>query len=169
MLRRYSVLFWEYVNLKAYASLNNYNIQNTVNIFKMGADCSSCSVNDLFNPDHYVQLPNVTREDVLQLRSAFLFFEPWGGHIHLDRLPPNHNNDLLKSFFKGYREVSFDDFYRVMKPKLVERKAKLQEESIDFENAMVNVGCFFWPTKEGEDLDVSGSDTFLSLLRSKSN
>ena len=115
----------------------------------MGADCSNCSHNDLFSPEHYIELPHVLREDIMQLRSAFLYFEPWAGLIHPARLTPSHHNDLLKSTFKGYNEISFDDFYRVMKPKIIDRKLKAIEESIDFESNMVNVGCFFWPSKDG--------------------
>ena len=52
-----------------------------------------------------------------------------------------------------------------MKPKIIERKLKAIEESIDFENNMVNVGCFFWPSKDGVDLELSRSESVLSLLQ----
>lgn len=53
-----------------------------------------------------------------------------------------------------------------MKPKIIERKTSSTEESIDFENNMINVGCFFWPSKEASDLDLNiSSQSVLSLLQ----
>jgi len=53
----------------------------------MGADLSSCSRFDTFNPDNYVSFPTVTREDVLRLHAMFEYFHPENGIVDLFELP----------------------------------------------------------------------------------
>jgi hypothetical protein len=85
----------------------------------MGAKCSTCSKFDTFNPEHYIQLPTVNRELVLQLHAAFEYFEPVDGLVSLKDLPESRHTSKLKEIFKSYDVISFDDFYNVMKDKFL--------------------------------------------------
>jgi hypothetical protein len=106
----------------------------------------------------------------MAMKSAFDYFEPSDGLIRLETLPQNHYTVYLRKIFSEYDEISFDDFYRVMKPKLISKKVNASFDSVEFENTMTSVACFFWPSREQEDVNISSSqDALLDLFGSKAS
>jgi hypothetical protein len=116
----------------------------------MGNDCSTCSKYDTFNPEHYIKLPAVNRELVLQIHAAFDYFEPVDGVIVMKKLPESRHSSKLMEIFRNYDVVAFDDFYTVMKEKFLKRAEDFDHKAIDFEETAAAVSCLFWPWRDEE-------------------
>jgi len=120
---------------------------------KMGQmNCSHCSEgdNDPFDASPYVDLPYLTREDVLQLKTAFDFLCPQHGIVSISKAKtrgsvPSFLRAVLTEAEKEGSEITFDDLYRLMKGKIVERKRNGREPLADLEGGSMNASCLLCP------------------------
>ncbi len=113
-----------------------------------GTSCSQCAPdnNEVFDPSPYVDVPSVTREDVMQLRVAFDYLSPKNGHVNMRKA---HFRDVDSAYMRDLlREVetsdmTFDDLYRLMKRRIVEAKRSSGQPIM--ESSAVNASCFICP------------------------
>lgn len=120
--------------------------------------CSHCSEgeNDPFDPAPYVDLPYLTREDVLQLKTAFDFLCPQHGLVSISKAKtrssvPYFLRNVLREAEKEGSVMTFDDLYRLMKGKIVERKRSGREPLADFEGGSMNASCLLCPYAQREE------------------
>lgn len=114
--------------------------------------CSHCSEgdNDPFDASPYVDLPYLTREDVLQLKAAFDFLCPQHGLVVIAKAKtrsslPSFLRTVLTEAEKEGSEMTFDDLYRLMKGKIVERKRSGREPLAEQEGGSMNASCLLCP------------------------
>lgn len=115
------------------------------------SSCSQCSPEsaEAFDPLPYVDAPNVTREDVLQLKVAFDYLSPKNGSVNIPKARTRESEsqylrEVLKEVEKEASEMTFDDLYRLMKRRIIETKKRSGGQPI-MESSSVNASCIICP------------------------
>ena len=86
--------------------------------------CSCTNAQSAFECSEYVDLPLITGEDVYHLKACFDYLQPINGivtrkSIGQHRLrAPAYMQELISSLELHDSDITFDDFYKIMKPKL---------------------------------------------------
>lgn len=121
-------------------------------------NCSNCSEGEreLFDPAPYVDLPYITREDVYQLKAAFDFLNPQHGLVCIRRAKnrssiPSVLRSVLVEAENEAPEMTYDDLYRLIKGKIVERKRTGREPLMDADGGSMNASCLICPYVMRED------------------
>ena len=110
------------------------------------AQCVEVEEAEKFDPSQYVDLPGVTREDVLQLKVAFDYLSPRNGlvNIHRARLKDPNSPFLQTLLCQAAQDspyLTFDDLYRLTKGKISDWKRR----ETQVEGGSMNSGCLFCP------------------------
>lgn len=114
--------------------------------------CSCTRSTVTLDEDQYIDLPLITHEDVRQIRTCFEYFEPHNGTVNSNNIRrlkpscPSYMQDLLSSLEHTASTISFDDFYSLMKPKVIELKS-LSHDSVELDDTAARVFCFLFPFK----------------------
>jgi hypothetical protein len=102
--------------------------------------------------EKYVNLPFMTKEDVYQIKNCFEYLNPKGGVVELDRLDrdledfPEYMQDIIQDMKALNTQVTFNDFFNIMKPRIIAMK-NLPDDSIIMENTSTSVFCVICPYK----------------------
>jgi hypothetical protein len=122
-------------------------------------NCSGCNYacsdeyRGFFDPEPYIDLPYITSEDVMYIRTCFDYLGPEDESVALSPLREHVRNlpiyvqDLLETFI-GETHISFSQFYQVMRPRVIEMKRVSGEYQT--ERTEVDVSCLLWPLRHGE-------------------
>lgn len=102
--------------------------------------------------EKYIQHPFVTREDVYQIRNCFEYLHPVNGVVDVSRIDeeletlPHYMQEIIDEIKAMNHRVDFDDFFKLMKPRLVALK-NLPDDSVVMENTSASVFCVLCPYK----------------------
>ena len=121
-----------------------------------GRDTLSCSCGDevtAFEFSEFVDMPYITAEDVHHIKACFDYLKPVNGVVskssiqsHLSSTP-EFAQDLVRVLEEHEADLSFSDFFAIMKPKLIKLK-NLREGTVDSENTSASVFCLLFPYKK---------------------
>jgi uncharacterized protein (DUF2344 family) len=115
------------------------------------ASCDCAAEDQRPHLESYIDLPSVTREDVDQIWKCFEYLNPKNGKLGRQSLldsqktSPGYMNELLSNMLSLDSDVSFDEFFNIMKPRITALKKK--NESVLLENNTTNVSCIICPYK----------------------
>lgn len=102
-----------------------------------------------FDVEEYVDQPHITKEDAFQIKNCFDYLEPEHGVVLIknikekNRNSPEYVREFLDSIVEMDRNLTFDEFYRFMKPKAIAMKTFGQ--TVKLEKNSTSVSCFIWP------------------------
>ena len=91
--------------------------------------CSNCSDQEApFDINRYVDHPLITVEDVYQIKNCFDYLGPVNGYVCLEEIgglrksAPSYLKELVKTLEEAKQDLDFDEFYKIMKPKVISLK-----------------------------------------------
>lgn len=119
----------------------------------MGQANSGCGCSNEEYKEHlenYVDLPLLTKEDVQQIWKCFEYLDPKNGVVgHKGLLQarataPAYMNEIVETMLSSQSDVTFDEFFRIMRPKLLDLKRQ-GSDSVLMESNSTNVSCLICP------------------------
>ena len=114
-----------------------------------GCDCSNEDFK--YNLDSYIDTPSITKEDVSQIWKCFEYLKPTNGVVKYNKLlrskdsAPVYMNEIIDTMLSSHSDVSFDDFFFIMKPKVLSVKSK--NNGVLLESNSTSVSCILCPYK----------------------
>ena len=101
--------------------------------------------------EKYVHLPFMTIEDVYQIKNCFEYLNPKNGIVELSKLNddldiPLYMQDIIQDMKATNSDISFNDFFKIMKPRVLAMKS-LPDDSVIMENTATSVFCVICPYK----------------------
>lgn len=102
--------------------------------------------------EKYVQHPDVTREDVHQVRNCFEYLGPVNGLVDVNKINeeiesfPHYMQEIVDELKALDHQIDFDEFFNLMKPRLAALK-RLPDDSVVMENTSASVFCVLCPYK----------------------
>lgn len=124
----------------------------------MGNSNNSC---DCVSEDHkvhldtYVDMPNVTKEDVNQIWKCFEYLNPRNGVVDVNSLQeskdacPVYMQPIIREILEYGSDVNFDQFFMIMKPKLLSLKVQ-NKNLVLMESHSTSVSCLICPYKTSQ-------------------
>lgn len=129
----------------------------------MGNSNNSC---DFANDDQkvhldvYVDMPSVTKEDVNQIWKCFEYLNPKNGIVDVYSLQASRDNcpvymePIIKEILEHDSDVNFEQFFMIMKPKLMLLKGK-NKNLVLMESHSTSVSCLICPYKTSQASNMS--------------
>ena len=95
-------------------------------------------------------MPYIAKEDVYHIRKCFEYLEPVDGVVQMNNMSthrfkaPAYMGEIMNKLEQSQDAVTFDVFYKIMKPKIIEMKT-LPAGSVVLENTSTSVSCLICP------------------------
>jgi hypothetical protein len=111
-------------------------------------DCSSDDARTQL--EAFIDIPNVTKEDVQQIWKCFEYLKPKNGVVNYASLvkskdtAPIYMNEIMESLLSIEDDITFEDFFNIMKPKILKLKGQ-GNDSVLMESNSTNVSCLICP------------------------
>ncbi|OMJ93041.1 hypothetical protein SteCoe_4126 [Stentor coeruleus] len=127
------------------------------------SSCSCVSDESRLNLESFVELPNITKEDVDQIWKCFEYLNPKSGIVRQESLikckdnSPAYMNEIIESLLSTNADITFDDFFRLMKPKVIMLKSQ-NKDSVLMESNSTNVSCLICPYKSSQSALVKSNE-----------
>lgn len=110
-----------------------------------------------FSADQYIEEPYISREDVENIHNCFEYLSPKNGVVALSSIQDHKNEapaymqELIYEIEERKSDVNFDEFFDIMRPKVLEMK-RLPETSVIREDTSTSVFCILCPYKKSDNL-----------------
>jgi len=117
--------------------------------------CSCTQEPAPFPIEEYLDPPYINSEDIYQLKTCFDYLGPRNGIVSRREIAkvkhsaPAYMEEIVDSIIQRDADITFDDFYTMMKPKIIEMKS-MPEQNVVMENTSTSVFCFFCPFRAGK-------------------
>ena len=109
------------------------------------------------NFDSYIEYPNIGKEDVHQIWKCFEYLNPKNGIVDYKSLlksknnTPVYMNEIVEIMLQSHSDISFDQFFKIMKPKVLSVKT-YNSDSVLMESNSTNVSCLICPYKSSNGI-----------------
>ena len=118
------------------------------------ASCACADEHLVLDETDYVDLPLITKEDVNYIKACFEYLQPQRGVVQRRSIQayrqqaPAYMLELVEALAERGQDVSFDEFYKIMKPKIIQMKA-MPRDSVVLEATSTSVSCLLCPYTRG--------------------
>ena len=116
--------------------------------------------------EKYISPPYITKEDVYQIKNCFEYLNPKDGILEISRMSkefpsfPEYMHDVIDEMKAMNTDITFDDFFSIMKPKLL--ALKQSEGSVVMENTSASVFCVLCPYKNTQEKSFNNPDNIIN-------
>ncbi|CAG9332421.1 unnamed protein product [Blepharisma stoltei] len=117
--------------------------------------CNCSQQQTPFSAEPYIDEPYINKEDVEVIHNCFEYLSPRDGVVSLNKIQdhkheaPAYMQELIYEIEERKSDVNFDEFFDIMKPKVLEMK-RLPENSVIREDTSASVFCIICPYKKND-------------------